>query len=198
MLAEILISNLNVVFVGTTVSEVSDELGFYYLGPRNRFWEMLEYSGIVPGMVISASDRKVLADAKHTGVLTDMYKQFFFEKKETLLLKHRVGFTDLNRRRVVSSDDDPAAEPTAEDMQKFIKKVEKYKPKIVAFVTGLDIFEKCMKPLYPVATKSRGKQEFLIGTSEVWLLGSTSGRAKDTEALEQVFEDLAERVKSFG
>ncbi len=44
MLKEILIQNLRVVFVGTTVAEISDELGFYYLTPKNRFWEMLEYA----------------------------------------------------------------------------------------------------------------------------------------------------------
>jgi G:T/U-mismatch repair DNA glycosylase len=53
MLKEILIQNLRVVFVGTTVAEISDELGFYYLTPKNRFWEMLEYANITPTIVIS-------------------------------------------------------------------------------------------------------------------------------------------------
>jgi G:T/U-mismatch repair DNA glycosylase len=194
MLKEILIQNLRVVFVGTTVTEISDELGFYYLGPKNRFWEMLEYAGITPTLVISQSDRKALVDAKHTGVLNDLYKQFFFEKKESALLKLRVGLTDLNRRRIVSNDDDPGAEPTIDDIQKFVKKVEKYRPKVVAFVISLEIFEKCFKRFYPSVTRQRGKQDFLIGNSEVWLLGSTSGRVKDTDALEQVFGDLADRL----
>ncbi|MGA2623902.1 MAG: uracil-DNA glycosylase family protein [Bacteroidota bacterium] len=194
MLKEILVQNLHVLFVGTSVLEISDELGFYYLTPKNRFWEMLEYAGITPTMVISQSDRKALVDAKRTGVLNDLYKQFFFEKKESTLLKLHLGLTDLNRRLVVSNDDDPAAEPTIEDMRKFVKKVEKYRPKIVAFVTGVEIFEKCFKQLYPSASRQRGKQDFLIGTSEVWLLGSTSGRMKDTDAIEQVFGDLADRL----
>ena len=196
MLKEILIQNLRVVFVGTTVTEISDELGFYYLGPKNRFWEMLEYAGITPTLVISQSDRKALVDAKHTGVLNDLYKQFFFEKKESALLKLRVGLTDLNRRLVVSKEDDPSAEPTPDDIQKFIKKIEKYKPKIVAFVTSVEIFEKCFKRLYPSATRQRGKQDFLIGNSECWLLGSTSGRVKDIDALEQAFSDLTDRLGS--
>ena len=194
MLPEILVKNLRVVFVGTTVAETSDELGFYYLGSKNRFWEMLEYSRLTPSLIISSSDRKALVDAKRTGVLNDLYKQFFFEKKESALLKHRFGLTDLNRRLVVSNDDDPSAEPTADDIGKFVKKMEKYRPKIVAFLTGLEIFEKCFKQLYPSATRQRGKQDFLIGNSEVWLLGSTSGRVKDTDALEQVFDDLAARL----
>jgi len=194
MLKEILIQNLRVLFVGTTVAEISDELGFYYLTPKNRIWDMLEYAGITPTLVISPSDRKALADAKYTGVLNDLYKQFFFEKKESVLLKLHIGLTDLNRRLVISNDDDPAAEPTMDDIQKFVKKVEKYRPKIVAFVTGPEVFEKCLRRLYPSANRQRGKQDFLIGDSEVWLIGSTSGRMKDTDALEQVFEELADRL----
>jgi G:T/U-mismatch repair DNA glycosylase len=194
MLPEILIQNLRVVFVGTSVAEPSDELGFYHLGPKNRFWEMLEYAGLSPTPVVAAQDRKALVNAKHTGVLSDVYKQFFFEKKESMLLKLRIGLTDLNRRRVVSKDDDASAEPTPDDMQKFVKKMEKFRPMIVAFVTPVDTFEKCLKPLYPSASRERGKQDFLIGSSEVWLLGSTSGRTKDAEALEQVFDDLAGRL----
>lgn len=195
MLPEILISNLRVVFVGTTVAEVSDELGFYYLGPKNRFWEMLAFANIMPSLVISPSDRKALVDAQYSGVLDDRYKQFFFGKKKGTLLQQRIGLTDLNRRVVVSKDDDPGAEPNAEDIRKFVKKVEKYRPKLLAFVTGLEIFEKCLKPLYPSATRERGKQNFSIGASEVWLLGSTSGRVKDTDALEQVFGEMAERYR---
>ncbi len=195
MLPEIWAQNLRVVFVGTTLAEISDQLGFYYLGPNNQFWFLLEYAGIMPTSLVSPPERKVLVNAQKDGVLNDTYKQLFFEKKERELLKHHIGLTDLNRRRVVSKEDDPAAEPTKEDILKFVRKVEKYEPKILAFVTGVEIFEKCLRPLYPSVNRQRGKQDFLIGNSEVWLLGSTSGRVKDTDAMEQVFEDLAERLK---
>jgi len=195
MLAEILIQNLSVVFVGSAISETSDELGFYYLGPNNSFWELLEFARITPTHVLPPSERKVLVNAKKDGVLNDMYKQFFFERKESQLLKHGIGLTDLNRRRVFSNDDDPAAKPTIDDIQKFIRKVEKYRPKILAFTANVETFENAFKVNYPSANRQRGKQDFLIGNSEVWLLGSTSGRVKDTDALEQVFEDLADRLK---
>ena len=195
MLAEILIENLSVVFVGSTISETSDELGFYYLGPNNSFWDLLEFARITPASLVPSSERKVLINAKKDGVLNDMYKQLFFERKESQLLKHGIGLTDLNRRRVVSNDDDPTAKPTTDVIQKFIRKVEKYQPKILAFATNVETFENAFKPNYPSANRQRGKQDFLIGNSEVWLLGSTSGRAKDTDALEQVFEDLADRLK---
>jgi G:T/U-mismatch repair DNA glycosylase len=195
MLSEILTQNMNILFVGSTISEMSDELGFYYLGPNNTFWDLLEFARITPVSLVSSSERKVLMNAKKDGVLNDIYKQLFFERKETQLLKHGIGLTDLNRRRVVRNDDDPAAKPTTDDVQRFVRKVEKYRPKILAFATNVETFENAFKPNYPAATRQRGKQDFLIGNSEVWLLGSTSGRVKDTDALEQVFEDLAERLK---
>jgi G:T/U-mismatch repair DNA glycosylase len=194
MLPEILTQNLKVVFVGTTVSETSDELGFYYLGPNDHLWSLLEYAGITPAEVVPAPERKVLLNAKKDGVLNEIYKKFFFEKKEAGLLRHRIGLTNLNRRRVIRNDDDPAAEPTIDDIQKFVRKVQKYRPKIVAFVAKAEIIESCLKGLYPSVNRQWGKQDFLIGDSEVWLLGNASGRVKDTDALEQVFEDLAMRL----
>lgn len=195
MLPEIWAQNLSVMFVGTAVAETSDQLGFYHLGPNNRFWFLLEYAGITPASLVSPSDRKVLVSAQKDGVLNDTYKLFFFEKKERELLKHHIGLTALNRRRVVNKEDDPSAEPTKDDILQFVKRVEEYEPKILAFVTSIDVFERCLKPLYPPVSRQRGKQDFLMGNSEVWLLGSTSGRAKDTDAMEQVFEDIAERLK---
>ncbi len=196
MLPEILTRNQRVLFVGSTVSETSSELGFYYLGPNNRFWGLLEYAGITPASVVTPRERRILVDTFKTHALSEMYKKLFFEKKEAELAKYRIGLTDLNRRRAFSSDDEPGAKPTADDVTRFIRKVEKYEPRIVAFVTGLELFESSFKPLYPSANRSRGKQEFTIGGSEVWLLGSPGGRVKDTGALEQAFEDLEARIRT--
>src|SRR3989304_9944407 len=111
MLPEILTRNLRVLFVGTTVSETSNELGFYYLGPNNRFWGLLEYAGIPPTSVVTPQERKILVDTLKTHALTEMYKKLFFEKKEAVLAKYRIGLTDLNHRRVFSNDDEPDARP---------------------------------------------------------------------------------------
>jgi G:T/U-mismatch repair DNA glycosylase len=196
MLPEILTRNLRVVFVGTITSELSDELGFYHLGPNDRFWSFLEYAGFTQGAVIPASERKILLDVKQTGALNEIYKKFFFEKKESMLLKHRIGVTVLNRRKVSSRDDDPGEEPTMDDIQKLVKKIEKYQPTVVAFVTREETFDRSFKHLYPSATRQKGKQDFSIGTSEVWLLGSSTGRAKETDTMEQLYDDLADRLKS--
>jgi G:T/U-mismatch repair DNA glycosylase len=194
MLPEILNRNMRVLFVGTTVSKVSDELGFYYLGPNNKFWWLLEYAGLTKGSLVTPQERKLMLDTFKTNALNDTYRLLFFEKKERALVERGFGLTDLNRRKVSGSDDEAGAKPTPEDIRKFIAKVAKYKPAVIAFVTGLDVFEECFKPLYPAAGRTRGKQAFTIEGSEVWLLGSTSGRVRDADAIEQAFEDLAARV----
>jgi G:T/U-mismatch repair DNA glycosylase len=198
MLPEILSQRMRVLFVGTAVSEISNDLGFRYLSTRNRFWPMLEYAGLTPTEVITPSERKVLDDARHEGVLTDVYKKFFFERKESMLLKARLGLTDLNRRRVYATEDDPEADPTPDDVRKLVARVEKYRPTIVAFVSKGETFERAMKPLYPAANGERGKQPFLLGASEVWLLGSANGRLKDTAAFEEAFDALAARLAELG
>jgi G:T/U-mismatch repair DNA glycosylase len=194
MLPEILMQRLRVLFVGTALAEISDELGFRYLTTNNRFWPMLEYAGLTPAVLITPSERKVLDNARVSGVLTEMYKKFFYEKREATLLAQRIGLTEFNRRRVYASEDDRDADPTPEDVQKLVKTVEKYRPKIVAFVTKPETFVRAFKPLYPSVTPERGRQEFLLGTSEVWLLGSTNGRLKDDSALEDAFDALSERL----
>lgn len=191
MLPEIWISKLDIVFVGTCIANTSDELGFYYLGPNNQFWSLLEYTKISTQRVVTKVERQALKDAYVTGRLTDELKTMFFQKKQDELLKQRIGLTDLNRRIVVSSDDDSKAYPTRRDIDLFVGKVKKLKPRSLAFVTSLDIFEECFKPLFQPATRNRGRQLFRIDETEVWLLGSTSGRAGNQEAREEVFEELA-------
>ncbi len=191
MLKEILSSNLKVVFVGTVVPDFSNDVGFYYMHQRNKFWELLEYSGIVPSSFFPEYERKALRDTFASNRLTEQLQNVFFMKKEGQLNTLRIGFTDLNRRITVSNDDDEKAMPIESDVKQFISKMERLKPKVIAFVTSLDIFVECFKPFYPQATKIRGRQDFKIGESDVWLLGSTSGRPRKDEEREQVFDDLA-------
>jgi G:T/U-mismatch repair DNA glycosylase len=194
MLPEILNRNMRVLFVGTAVSKVSDELGFYHLGPNSKFWWLLEYAGLTKGSLVTPQERKLMLDTFKTNALNDTYRRLFFEKKERVLVEGALGLTDLNRRKAAGSDDEAGAKPTPEDVRKFVAKVAKFRPAVVAFVTGPDVFEECFKPLYPAATRMRGKQGFTIEGAEVWLLGSTSARVKDSDAVEQVFEDLAARI----
>lgn len=195
MLPEILASHLRILFVGPFVPQVCDDLGFYHVAPRDKFWEMLQYAGITPAMIISEPDRRALVSAKEAYLLDERYRQFFFEKKESQVLTSRVGLTDLNRRKVVMKEDEPGADPTTEDVKAFIRSVEKYAPAIVAPVMNADQFERAFKPFYPALEPRRGRQPFAIGKSEVWFIGSTSARGKEVGAMEQVFEDLSDRLK---
>jgi len=196
MIPEILEANLNLVIVGTALTKESDDLGFYHLGSKDRIWYLMEYGGLTPTPIFTPPERKVLVNAKHGNVLNDMYKQLYFEKKQSALLKRRIGMMLLNRRRVAKDDEDPDAIPIDKDIKQFISKVTKFKPRLLAFITPVEIFENCFKPLYPSANRTRGKQDFMIGTSEVWLVGNTLGKTKDLEELESLFDEIGKRVGS--
>ena len=198
MLPEIWEPELMVVFVGTAVGELSDTLGFHYLHPRDRFWELLELSEITPTRIISPQERKALTDGHADGSLSDSVRSTFTQKKTSQLLRLGIGLTDLNRRVVARSDKDRSARPTQEDIEQFIGKDEKLNPNILAFVTGPEIFVELFKSRYPAACGTLGLQPFRIGSCEVWLLGFTGGLVRG-EALgrqEDAFFALGERISA--
>jgi G:T/U-mismatch repair DNA glycosylase len=195
MIPDILEPKLNLVIVGTAFTEESDGLGFYNLGANDRIWYLLEYGGLTPTPIFTPEERKVLVNAKHGNVLNDMYKQLYFEKKQSALLKRRIGMMLLNRRRIVKDADAPDSIPVEQDIKQFVARVAKFKPRVLAFITPVEVFEKCFTPLYPSANRTRGKQDFVIGESEVWLIGNTIGRTKDLDELEDVFEKLGQRIQ---
>ena len=47
MLPDYLAPGLTAVFIGTSVSTISAEAGYYYSNPRNRFWELLAATGLL-------------------------------------------------------------------------------------------------------------------------------------------------------
>jgi G:T/U-mismatch repair DNA glycosylase len=196
MIPEILEPNLSLVIAGTALTQESDGLGFYHLGKKDRIWYLLEYGGLTPTPIFTPAERKVLENAKKGNVLNEMYKQLYFEKKQSALLKRRIGITVLNRRRLAKDDDDPEAIPIEKDIKQFISKMAKFKPRVLAMITPVEIFEKCFSPHFPSANRSRGKQDFTIGESEVWLIGNTVGKTKELEELEDVFDKLGQRVQS--
>ena len=190
MIPDILQPGLRLVVVGTALTEESEQLGFYHLGPKERIWYLLQYGGLTPTPIFTPEERKILLNAKKGNVLNDMYRQLFFEKKQSALLKRGIGITVLNRRVLATIDDDPAAMPTREDVKEFIDKMKVCKPRVVAFLTPVEVFEECFKPMFPSANRERGKQDFTIGKSEVWLAGNTLGKTKDLEILEELFDQI--------
>lgn len=198
MLPEIWEPDLTVVFVGTTVEELSDSLGFYYLHPRNRFWELLEVGGITPVRIITASERKALTVGHACGNLSDPVRSMFAQKKTSQLLRLGIGLTDLNRRVIAANDKDKAGRPTEDDIQRFVGRAVELDSRILAFVMHADLFAELFKLRHPGATATLGLQPFTIGNAEVWLLGSPAVMLRG-EALtrqEDVFFALGERIQA--
>lgn len=198
MLQETWEPDLTVVFVGTAVDEVSESLGFHYLHPRSRFWELLELGGITPKRIITMAERKALTEGHARGNLSDPVRLMFIQKKTSQLLRLGIGLADLNRRFVASGDKDKAARPTEADIQQFIGEAVRLKPKLLAFVTSADLFVELFKSRYPDVTATLGLQSFGIGDAEVWLLGSpgTLPRGEALTKQEDAFFALGDRISA--
>ncbi len=74
ILPDILAPGLRLVVCGSAAGTRSAELGAYYAGPGNRFWEMLHRAGLTPSMLRPADFRSVL---DHGIGLTDIVKTAF-------------------------------------------------------------------------------------------------------------------------
>lgn len=51
MLPDLLRPDLDVVFCGTAVSSASADLGHYYAGRGNKFWQLLFDAGFTPSLL---------------------------------------------------------------------------------------------------------------------------------------------------
>jgi len=188
------------VFVAPAVLELSEKLGFPHLHPRDRFWELLELGGITPTRVIPPQERKALTEGVAMGSLNEPVRLMFIEKKTSLLLRLGIGLTELNRRVPVANEKDRAAIPDDSDIEQFLAKVEKLKPRILGFVTSPEIFVHAFQSRFPGLTDIPGCQQFRIADSEVWLLGSTTAqlRGPALTAQEDLFFALGECIAALG
>ena len=196
MIHEVWEPDMMVVFVSPAVLELSETLGFSHLHPRDRFWELLETSGITPKRVITSQERKALADGHAGGSLSDPVRLMFFEKKTSQLLRLGIGLAALNRRVVVASEKDRSAIPDENDIKQFLTRVQELHPGILAFVTAPDLFIKAFESRHPGLTGTPGRQQFQMAGSEVWLLGSTTAQLRGAllTAQEDLFLALGERL----
>ena len=198
MLTEIWLPDLTVVFVGTAVDEVSDGIGFHYLHPRNRFWELLDIGGITPQRMFTSSERKALAEGHARGNLSDPIRLMFLQKKTSQLLKLGIGITTLNRRTIAGNEKDKNARPNDDDVLQLIDRAAKLNAKALAFLTRADLFVELFKSRFPDVTANLGLQPFTIGNSEVWLLGSPAEmlRGEALTGQEDAFFALGERIST--
>jgi TDG/mug DNA glycosylase family protein len=137
--------NLRLVFVGTAASTRSAELGHYYAHPGNRFWRAIHEAGITPRR----------------------YQPGEF----AALLELGIGFTDLSKS---GAGMDHQIEAASIDVAGFRSKMERYRPKTIAFTS-----RKAASLFYgkPSAMISLGRQQADGQFPDVFVLASPSGAA---------------------
>nr|WP_247971606.1 mismatch-specific DNA-glycosylase [Bradyrhizobium sp. 195] len=144
--------NLRLVFVGTAASTRSAELGHYYAHPGNRFWRAIHEAGITPRR----------------------YQPGEF----AALIELGVGFTDLCKTGA-GMDHQIAAETI--DVSGFRAKMDKYRPRTIAFTS-----KKAASLFYgrPSSRIALGRQQREGSLPEIFVLPSPSGAASGHWTLE--------------
>ena len=148
ILPDVIKTGLTTVFCGSAASTVSAQLGGYYAGPGNRFWQTLFETGLTPYLFSPVDYHKLSA----LGIgLTD-------------LAKSKVG-RDSN---ISSIDYDP---------RKLLRKIDKYRPKVIAF-TGKRPAQHFFFFARGQTIKNYGEQTAQIGKTRIFVLPSPSGAAR--------------------
>jgi TDG/mug DNA glycosylase family protein len=150
--------NLRLVFVGTAASTRSAALGHYYAHPGNRFWRAIHEAGITPRR----------------------YQPGEF----AALLELGIGFTDLSKS---GAGMDHQIEAASVDVPGFRRKMERYRPKTIAFTS-----KKAASLFYgkPSSAIALGRQQKDGQFPEVFVLSSPSGAASGHWTL-QPWRELA-------
>lgn len=136
---------LRLVFVGTAASKRSAADGHYYAHPGNRFWGTIHEAGITP--------------------------RRYQPSEFSALLELGIGFTDLCKS---DAGMDHQISPQSIDVLGFRTKVEKYRPRTIAFTS-----KKAASFFYGKSTIqiSLGRQQSQAGFPEAFVLSSPSGAA---------------------
>jgi TDG/mug DNA glycosylase family protein len=136
---------LRLVFVGTAASARSAATGHYYAHPGNRFWRTLHATGLTPRL----------------------YQPHEF----AALLDLGIGFTDLCKH---GAGMDHIALKAGVDVEGFIAKMQRYRPRVIAFTS------KKAASLYlgrPTSEIPLGRQAPRDGLPDIFVLASPSGAA---------------------
>jgi TDG/mug DNA glycosylase family protein len=148
VLEDILKPNLKVVFCGTRVGNKSAEIHHYYANPQNQFWAVLKRVELIPSEFNPC----------------DCWK----------LPEYGIGLTDLAKQSH-GTDEHISGSELQVGVKPFREKIVKNSPKIVAFNgkrAAAQYFGCDSKDL------SYGEQDGKIGNSTVFVLPSTSPRAR--------------------
>jgi TDG/mug DNA glycosylase family protein len=134
---------LDVLFVGINPGLWSGATGFHFARPGNRFWRALHEAGLTPTLLSPDNQRD--------------------------LLRHGLGVTNLVNRTTARADQLTTDELRAGG-QALLAKIERYKPRKVAFL-GMSTY----RVAFGEPDVSVGRQQNRLGGSEVWVLPNPSG-----------------------
>ena len=118
-------------------------VGAPYAGPGNRFWSVLHETGLTP---------RELRPDEFRG-----------------LQRFGIGLTDVAK---FASGSDSSLARADFDAASVVAKVERYAPRILAFVGKRAAHEVLGRPV------GYGPQDVRVGVSDVWVVPSTSGAAR--------------------
>lgn len=143
ILPDVLADNLTIVFCGSAPGKVSARLGAYYAGPGNRFWPTLAAVGLTP---------RRLAPHEYATVV-----------------RHGMGLTDLCKDACGSDAELP---PGSDDAIALHRKVERFRPRLLAFVGKRPAKVFLRRPV------SYGLQPERIAETRLFVLPSPSGAGR--------------------
>jgi len=140
--------SLKVVFCGSAVGGVSTQRGAYYAHPGNQFWRVLHSVGLTP--------RQLRPD------------------EYPALTQFGIGLTDIVKTISGRDNEIPAEELGSSRGRLALRaKIERFQPLALAF-NG----KRAAKVFLDTSYVSYGRQPESVGTSEVFVLPSTSGAAR--------------------
>jgi TDG/mug DNA glycosylase family protein len=144
VLPDLLRADLKLVFCGTAAGERSAREGAYYAHPGNQFWRALHEAGITPRRFVPA--------------------------EFSILSELGIGLTDLAKRHSGNDADLPR---DAFDVPALLAKVERYRPRLLAFTSKAAARAALGRPV-----SAYGEQPERIGRTRVFVLPSPSGQAR--------------------
>lgn len=140
---DVIAPNLRVLFCGINPGLYTAAVGHHFARPGNRFWPTLHRAGLTPRLFSP------------------------FEERELLPLG--IGITNIVAR-ATNAADELTRDELIDGAKKLVRKVRKYKPKVLAIV-GIHAYRIAFD--HPSATL--GLQSETIGDTQLWVLPNPSG-----------------------
>jgi len=155
-LPDLLIGELDVIFVGINPSIYSAERGAYFARPGNRFWPCVSRS------ILSARARRALAVAQ------------LGPEHDRALLRYGIGFTDLVKRATPKASN-LAPWELAAGVEQLRAKIERYQPRVACFhgVTGYRYVHNVL--VGKTVGVALGLQDVQLGATRMFLVPNPSG-----------------------